>query len=60
MLDDEAASQLPDSSAITTGSWRPANWPAARDIFPAPAPGPSANINLSTFDGMSPNGTWTL
>ena len=56
-LDDEAATQLPDSGGIPTGSYRPANW-VAGDTFPAPAPAPSGNVNLSTFDGMSPNGTW--
>ena len=60
VLDDEAANQLPDATAISSGSWRPANWPAASDVFPAPAPSQSANVNLSTFDGMAPNGTWTL
>jgi hypothetical protein len=60
VLDDEAANQLPDATAISSGSWRPANWPAASDGFLAPAPSQSANVNLSTFDGMAPNGTWTL
>ena len=60
VLDDEAANQLPDATAISSGSWRPANWPAASDGFLAPAPTQSANVNLSTFDGLAPNGTWTL
>jgi hypothetical protein len=58
-LDDEAATQLPDGTQITSGSYRPANW-GAGDPFPAPAPAPSGNVNLSTFDGMAPNGTWNL
>ena len=56
----KAANQLPDTTAISSGSWRPANWPAAGDVFPAPAPAQSANVNLSTFDGMAPDGSWTL
>ena len=60
MLDDEAANQLPDATQLTTGSWRPANWPLTSDAFPGPAPTQSANVDLSTFDGMSPNGTWAL
>ena len=38
----------------------PANWPAASDGFQAPAPVQSANVNLSTFNGTSPNGLWSL
>ena len=60
MLDDEAASQLPDSAQITTGSWRPADYEPSTDVFPAPAPAPSGNVNLSVFDGLSANGTWNL
>ena len=60
VLDDEAAAQLPDATALSSGSWRPANWPAASDGFLPPAPTQSANVNLSTFDGLAPNGTWTL
>ena len=60
VLDDEAAAQLPDSAQITTGSWRPADYEPTTDIFPAPAPVPSGNVNLSVFDGLSANGTWNL
>ena len=60
VLDDEAANQLPDATALSSGSWRPANWPTASDAFPAPAPAQSANVNLSTFDGLAANGTWTF
>ena len=59
-LDDEAAAQLPDAAQITTGSWRPADYEPTTDIFPAPAPVPSGNVNLSVFDGLSANGTWNL
>ena len=60
MLDDEAATQLPDSAQITSGSYRPADYEPGTDVFPAPAPAPSGNVNLSTFDGLSANGTWNL
>ena len=41
------------------GSYRPANYEPG-DPFPAPAPTPTGNVALSTFDGTSPNGTWSL
>ena len=60
-IDDEAADSAAgrgrDSRA--RGAPRPANWEPG-DPFPAPAPAPSGNVNLSTFDGGSPNGTWSL
>ena len=30
------------------------------DVFPAPAPTPSAATKLSVFNGTNPNGTWKL
>jgi hypothetical protein len=55
-LDDEAASALPDSGQIAClGAYRPANH-GAGDPFPAP----SGQVNLSSFDGAAPNGTWSL
>jgi len=58
-LDDEAATELPLDTRIRPRSYRPTNY-GAGDSFPAPAPLPSGNVSLSTFDGMSPNGTWSL
>jgi len=66
-LDDAAASQLPDATAITTGTWRPASY-AGSDTFPAPAPAapynPAAPDGAGTFanvfNGIVPNGTWSL
>jgi IPT/TIG domain len=59
-LDDEAASALPDSGQIACpGAYRPANH-GAGDPFPAPSPAPSGQVNLSSFDGGAPNGTWSL
>jgi subtilisin-like proprotein convertase family protein len=59
IFDDAAASQLPDSSQITAGTYKPTNY-GAGDTFPAPAPAPSSATTLSTFDGTNPNGTWSL
>ena len=57
-FDDEAAAQLPNAGALSSGSWRPMNqW---NDFFDPPAPPPSGSIFLSDFDGLDANGTWSL
>ena len=59
-LDDAAAANLPDSTILTTGTFKPTNI-GAGDPFAAPAPAPSANTTFSsTFNGTTPNGTWSL
>ncbi|MFN2616377.1 MAG: proprotein convertase P-domain-containing protein [Thermoleophilaceae bacterium] len=61
-FDDQATTSLPDSTQITSGTFRPTNI-GANDPFPAPAPGtPPGTYSslLSTFDGSNPNGTWQL
>jgi subtilisin-like proprotein convertase family protein len=59
-FDDEAAAAVPDSSVLTTGSYRPFNYDTD-DEFPAPAPDPAgAASTLSAFDGTNPNGVWKL
>ena len=58
-FDDAAASTLPDSAQIVSGSYKPTNF-GAGDTFPAPAPPPSAATQLATFNGTDPNGTWSL
>jgi subtilisin-like proprotein convertase family protein len=58
-LDDAAATVLPDSTAIVTGTYQPANY-GTGDTWPAPAPAPSGNVALSIFNGTNPNGTWSL
>jgi uncharacterized repeat protein (TIGR01451 family) len=59
VLDDAAPSPLPDSAAITSGTYQPINY-GTSDTFPAPAPAPSAATTLATFNGTNPNGTWSL
>ena len=59
-LDDQAATALPDSTALVTGSYQPADYTPTRDTFPAPAPAPSGAVNLSTFNGINPNGAWII
>ncbi len=66
VLNDEALDPLPDSTLITSGSYRPTRassgpdgLPTPQDFFsPAPA-GPYAST-LSYLDGTNPNGTWKL
>lgn len=59
ILDDEAQVPLPDIGGFGAGTYRPADYETG-DSFPAPAPGPSGAVELSTFDGTGPNGTWSL
>ena len=64
-LDDEAAAALPANTQLTSGTYRPLDDDSdpgsfdASDTFLAPAPAPTST-SLSAFDGINPNGTWSL
>ena len=58
-LDDAAASQVPDNGPLVSGTYRPSNFESV-DVFPSPAPTPSAATTLATFEGTNPNGDWKL
>ena len=59
-IDDEREQALPDTGGILChAAYRPADYEPG-DLFPAPAPVPGGNVDLSTFDGGPPNGTWSL
>ena len=58
-LDDEAAANLPLSSQLSSGTFRPTN-DGAIDTLPAPAPVSSGHVSLSAFNGANPRGTWLL
>jgi subtilisin-like proprotein convertase family protein len=65
-IDDAAASLLPDSSTLSSGTYRPSDYEAG-DTFPSPAPSgpygspaPVGSATLASFAGGSPNGTWSL
>ena len=58
-LDDAAATSLPDSGPLVSGTFKPTN-AGGVDVFPPPAPTPSGGSALSVFNGTSPNGTWSL
>ena len=58
-LDDSAVSALPDTSALTSGTFRPTNI-GGGDIFPAPVPIQVHATNLAVFNDTDPNGNWKL
>ena len=59
-FDDAAATSLPDSTKLLSGTFKPTNI-GTGDTFPAPAPAPSANTTLAAaFNGIDPNGTWSM
>jgi subtilisin-like proprotein convertase family protein len=59
-FDDNAASSLPDNSALASGTFKPTNFEAG-DAFPAPAPqGALTGTTLNAFFGSAPNGLWKL
>jgi hypothetical protein len=61
-FDDEAGPSLPDNDQLVSGTFKPTNFDdGTADMFLNPnAPTPSGAVALATFDGINPNGTWTL
>jgi subtilisin-like proprotein convertase family protein len=67
-LDDSAASALPAPvNPLASGTFRPASYTFYADTFDAPAPAVTnraapegAATFASIFNGLSPNGTWSL
>ncbi len=68
-LTDAAGASLPQSGALSAGSFKPANYapPSDSDVFPAPAPASPLNAAptgsatfASAFAGGTPNGVWQL
>ncbi|HEU4712509.1 MAG TPA: M36 family metallopeptidase [Pyrinomonadaceae bacterium] len=66
-LDDAAAALLPSAAAPVSGTFKPTNI-GTGDAFPAPAPAApyqnAASAGTATFaslfNGINPNGTWSL
>ena len=63
-LSDQAYYPLPPSSPLLDGTFQPTdlapNHTNPAFAFPLPAPVPPYGTILGTFDGLSPNGTWSL
>lgn len=66
-LDDAAVALLPSAAAPVSGTFKPTNF-GSGDLFPAPAPAApylsAASAGTATFasvfNGINPNGTWSL
>ena len=60
-FDDAAAATMTDIGPLASGTFKPSNFDTV-DTFPAPAPvGPYPDPQLlSVFNGVNPNGTWSL
>jgi subtilisin-like proprotein convertase family protein len=68
-LDDSAATALPDTTALTSGTFRPADYTVNDTVlWPAPAPVPPYNLAApagaatftSVYGGTDANGVWSL
>ena len=58
---DDTGTPIPDSAAIVTGTYSPANYDGGTtDTFSSPAPAGPYSALLSAFNGTSANGTWSL
>jgi subtilisin-like proprotein convertase family protein len=57
---DDTAAAIPDSSAVTTGTYAPADYGGITDTFASPAPVAPYGTSLSVFNGTSGNGVWSL
>ena len=56
---DAASGTIPDAGPLVSGTFKPSNI-GGGDVFPTPAPAPSAGSVLSVFKGTNPNGLWNL
>ena len=58
-LSDAVASALPSSGSFVTGAYKPTGY-APATTFPSPAPTGLYATTLSSLNGQSANGTWSL
>ncbi|WP_216628771.1 Calx-beta domain-containing protein, partial [Microcystis aeruginosa] len=58
-FDPTATSLLPDEGIITSGSYKATDFETG-DFFNSPAPGGPYGTDFSVFNGINPNGTWSL
>jgi uncharacterized repeat protein (TIGR01451 family)/uncharacterized delta-60 repeat protein len=60
-FDDAAATSLPHFAPLVSGTNQPTSYALATPPFPAAStPPPPYNTNLSVFNGINPNGAWSL
>lgn len=61
-FDDDALSFIAPDASLVTGTYKPTNsdFLDSGDVFDAPAPAGPYGTLLSAFNGLGPNGTWSL
>jgi len=59
-FDDSAAVSLPYSQPINSGIYRPTSYAATPHVFYSPGPPSPFGSALAAFNGLDPNGTWSL
>lgn len=58
-FDDAAASSMPQNSVLTSGTWKPTQFPPYPSLSPPASVGPYQNT-LAAFNGENGNGAWSL
>lgn len=59
-FDSSASTSLVPEGWIVTSTNKPTDYDSASDGFPSPAPSGPYDQTLSSFNGLDPNGTWSL
>jgi len=59
-FDDDALIPVPDSTALASGRYQPANYEKTADVFVTPTPVENLATNLGVFQAQPANGTWQL
>ncbi|MCC6819423.1 MAG: S8 family serine peptidase [Verrucomicrobia subdivision 3 bacterium] len=59
-FDSEAVASVADNAVIPSGHYKPTNFDTTSDNFPAPAPSGPFGGSLAAFNGLDPNGNWSL
>jgi uncharacterized repeat protein (TIGR01451 family) len=58
-FDDHAAATLPHSAAAVSGTYKPSAY-ETQPVFLSPAPAGPYSTQLSSLNGIDPNGVWSL
>jgi hypothetical protein len=56
----DGAPAIPQFCTLTTGTFSPTNYGTTLDAMPPPAPPAPYGSALSVFNGVNPNGTWSV